>query len=190
MYRLDYREWTYILIAVVFVMILFLYFILKRFSRTSDTENAVVKENRETPKHSNFSGVELRANFRVNLNDVPCFVEFLDVDNEELNPKFFNAVLKNISVGGVKFDCDHEYPIEDDMMIKVRFSLKDSMFILKGRIVRKELYLDRKRFGYGVQFTSLLDEDKELLFHILNRIMVEKRRDKVANSFVGGESVV
>ncbi|WP_047984470.1 PilZ domain-containing protein [Ornithinibacillus californiensis] len=187
---MEYREWIYVLIIVVLLLLLSLYFLIKKFSKKPQSETTASIEKKETPRYPTFSGVNLRENFRVSLDDVHCFVEFLDVENEELNPKFFNGVLKNISVGGVKFVCDFEYPIEDDMMIKVRFSLKNSMFIVKGRIVRKELYPERDRFGYGVQFTNLFDEDRELLYQILNRIMVERRRKMVTNSLVGEESMV
>ncbi len=162
---------------------------MKRSFRKNEKEPVVSSEKRETPKYPSFTGVNLRENFRVNLEDVNCFIEFLDVDNEELNPKFFNAELKNISLGGVKFVCEHEYPMTDDLMIKVRFSLKNSMFILKGRIIRKELYTERDIFGYGVQFTNLFDEDRELLYQILNRVMVDRRRKLVSNSLVGEESM-
>ncbi|WP_042142554.1 PilZ domain-containing protein [Paucisalibacillus sp. EB02] len=187
---MEYRIWIYILITTVLVLILTLYLLIKRLTRKPKTETVATKEKREVPKYPTYSGINHRENFRVNLEDVHCFIEFLDVDNEELNPKFFNAELKNISVGGVKFVCEHEYHVEEDMLIKVRFSLKNSMFILKGRIVRKELYAVRDRFGYGVQFTSLFDEERELLYHILNRIMVERRRKLKANSLIGEESMV
>jgi len=189
-FELDYRVWIYILLAVVLILILFVWLLLKQSHSKPQKEAAIPKEKITTPKFPSFSGVNLRENFRVNLDDVHCFIEFLDVDNEELDPKFFNAKLKNISVGGMKFVCEHEYPVEEEMLIKVRFSLRNSMFILKGRIVRKELYPAREEFGYGVQFVFLFDEDRELLYHILNRIMVERRRKMVSNSLVGEESMV
>lgn len=184
------QEWIYILIAVAFLLFMLLIFLIKKFTRSSHEDVASTSEQKETPRRPSFSGVNNRENFRVALDDVNCFVEFLDVDNDNLNPKFFNGVLKNISVGGVKFVCDYEYPIEEELEIKVRFSLNDSRFILKGIIVRKELYPERNRFGYGVKFTNLFDEDRELLYRLLNRIMVEKRKEKVSSKLVGEESMV
>jgi c-di-GMP-binding flagellar brake protein YcgR len=189
---MDYKEWMYILLVVVFLLILSLYFLLRKSSHKPHLEMEITttQEKKESPTYASFTGINLRENFRVNLDDVPCFVEFLDVENESLTPKYFNGVLKNISVGGVKVVGEFEYPIVDEIIIKVRFSLKDSMFILKGRIVRKELYPERDKFGYGVQFTNLFDEDRELLYQILNRIMAERRKKRVKVGLLGEESMV
>ncbi|HAM81692.1 PilZ domain-containing protein [Ornithinibacillus bavariensis] len=189
---MDYTVWIYILLGVVFLLILSLYLLLRKSSQKPHLtmESTTTQDKNEPPAYPTFTGINLRENFRVNLDDVPCFVEFLDIENEALNPKFFNGVLKNISVGGVKVVGEFEYPIEEEIRIKLRFSLKDSMFIVKGRIVRKELYPDRDRFGYGVQFTNLFDEDRELLYQLLNQIMAERRKKRIKVGMIGEESMV
>lgn len=187
---MDYKVWMYILLAVIFLLLLSLYYILRKPTHRHHHENAAINENDYIVIPS-FKGNNHRDTFRMPVDDLACFVEFVDVDNEALNPKFFNGVLKNISVGGVKFVCEYEYPIEDEVIIKIRFSLRDNRFIVRGKLVRKELYPEKEKFGYGVQFTNILEEDRELLYQILNRMMFEKKRKMVpAGKLVGEESMV
>lgn len=187
---MDYKVWMYILLAVVFLLLLSLYYIIRKPTHKHH-ENTAIKANNNYHVIPSFKGNNHRDTFRMPVDDLACFVEFIDVDNEALNPKFFNAVLKNISVGGVKFVCEHEYPIEEEVIIKIRFSLMDNRFIVRGKLVRKELYSEKDKFGYGVQFTNILEEDRELLYQILNRMLFEKKRKMVSSgNMVGEESMV
>lgn len=172
---MDTRVYMIILVVVFLLLLVSLFILIKKFFHNTQSESAATNETKELS--SEHSGKNLRENFRVPLEDVYCFVEFLDVENEELTPKFFNGTMKNISAGGVKVVCNHEYPILDDLKIKIRFTLRDSMFILKGKLLRKEIYPEKNKFGYGVQFTNLFDEERELLYQILNRIVIEKKRE-------------
>ncbi|MEN2768677.1 PilZ domain-containing protein [Ornithinibacillus xuwenensis] len=178
---MEYAE--YILIAVAFILVLilvtYLIYSYKKEAAEVNKETEIPKTTKENHHEIGFQGRNLRKNFRVPLDHVSCFVEFMDVDNEDLNPKHFNAILRNISIGGAKFVCEYEFPILDELNIKLRFSLRESIFMVKGRIVRKELYPERDIFGYGVQFTNLFDEDRELLYQILNRVVIERRRNRV-----------
>lgn len=186
---MDYKVWIYILVVVAFLFILLLFFLIKKVIRKPQPKDNTTLDRYQVEEHPTFTSLNLSGDAHVSVEGITCFVEFLDVDNEKLNPTFIHGVLEKVSLDGVTFACGVEYPIIDDMSIKIRFSLKDTVFILKGRIVRKELYQDSDRFGYGVVFTNSYEEDRELLHQILEKMMVEKRKKKVSNRGCG-ESMV
>lgn len=185
---MDDKVWISILV-VAFLFILLLFFLIKQVMKKHQPKDNTTLDRNEVENHPIFTSVTLSGNAHVSVEGITCFVEFLDVDNEKLNPNFIQGVLKNVSLDGVTFVCAVEYPIIDDMTIKIRFSLKDTVFILKGRIVRKEVYQESERFGYSAVFTSSYEEDRELLHQILEKIMVEKRKKLVSNRGCG-ESMV
>ncbi|MBC5637939.1 PilZ domain-containing protein [Ornithinibacillus sp. BX22] len=186
---MDDKVWISILMVVVFLFILLLFFLIKQVIKKYQPKDNTTIDRNEVENHPTLTSVTLSGNDQVSVEGITCFVEFLDVDNEKLNPNFIQGVLKNVSLDGVTFVCDVEYPIIDDMTIKIRFSLKDTVFILKGRIIRKELYQESDRFGYRVVFTNSYEEDRELLHQILEKILVEKRK-KLKSNRGCGESMV
>ncbi|UFU00156.1 PilZ domain-containing protein [Radiobacillus kanasensis] len=121
-----------------------------------------------------------RENFRIELWDKVCEVHFLDFDNGQLSSlkyKNFDASLDNISLGGLKFVCAYNLPVNRDIIVEIRFTIKQNYFSLKGEILRKEEHKGKEveSIRYGVKFLELSAEDKERLHFVLNQLMLEKK---------------
>lgn len=124
-------------------------------------------------------GDERRSHFRVLVQDVKCMVKLVELENKKLKQlanKVFLGQIDNLSASGLKLMCDFDFPIQEKIIVELTFEIKDEIFTVKGEVIRKEEYRDKKyTHGYGIKFIQLREQDQTNLSKQLNRILIEKR---------------
>ncbi|WP_141433827.1 PilZ domain-containing protein [Bacillus sp. 03113] len=114
-----------------------------------------------------------RSSFRVNVNQIYCTITFYHFGNiklQNLKNKKINGYIENISLTGLKILSDYELPVRHDISILISFKLKDFVFNLKGKIVRREDHLENKLVAYGIHFLEMVPNQQKHLNIILNRL--------------------
>lgn len=82
-------------------------------------------------------------------------------------PESKQAIVKNISFGGIKADCTEDIMMEDIIEVTMYVD-KNNKLPFKGRIVRKNK-IDNK-FEYGVEYTEMMESSNKLLTRTIHDI--------------------
>lgn len=52
----------------------------------------------------------------------------------------------------MKFVCDYDLPVRQNITIQVFLKIKDEKFSIKGKMIRKEEHLKNNYIAYGIRF--------------------------------------
>ncbi|TGA97991.1 PilZ domain-containing protein [Sporolactobacillus shoreae] len=116
---------------------------------------------------------------RVPLNHEKCTIKVIDFKEENLqalNNKTLDGEVMDISVGGLKFTCDIDFPIRNRVHVEVIFESHNFSFDLSGNVLRKEEKSGDTHVHYGVQFKDLSAADETQIQSLINAIDLEERR--------------
>jgi len=75
-------------------------------------------------------------------------------------PEIKPAVVKNISFGGIKLNCDEDVQMEDVMDVTIKMDKVNKMNF-KGRVVRKNKI--GSSFEYGLEYSEMMETSSKLL---------------------------
>ncbi|RYM05907.1 PilZ domain-containing protein [Sporolactobacillus sp. THM7-7] len=122
---------------------------------------------------------EKREHHRIQMNREACTIRIIDFGEQclkRLNNRTFNGAIIDISLGGLKFSSDIDFPIKDDVLIELSFQVAERKLRLKGTIVRKEMKRRLATIFYGVQFRHLTSKEEKDLQHAINQMDLSKSR--------------
>ncbi|QDP39426.1 PilZ domain-containing protein [Radiobacillus deserti] len=167
-----------ILLQTAVVLLLFILFLFTQ--RKLSEYEAMHPSLEDVEQKETIRKFNERDHFRLEMLDKSCEIHFLDFENKQLDRlkfKTFDAILANISLGGVMFVCPYDLPINKDILIEIRFSIKGEYFALKAEILRKEVLngTENNFIRYGSQFVDLYSAEKERLHNVLNQLLLERR---------------
>lgn len=177
---------TYIVIIYQTILIVFLSIFIFRSrkllkQKKNQNQNIISKKNEDflikpSIKHI---GKERRNNARLSTPDIRCIVKFISFEDEKLKKlinKQFYGNLENISVGGLKFNCEYNVPVREKVIVQVSFNLMDYNYSLKAEVVRKEEILVIKEYCYGLRFIEIDIPQEKLLLKTINNLIIENKR--------------
>jgi len=86
------------------------------------------------------------------------------------------AFMIEISAGGIKFSC-HEN-LQEGQQALFLISICDRMLAIPGAVVHKQLTVDPNhiKYFYGIQFSDLNEETKDLIVKHVFRVMRQQGR--------------
>ncbi|GGE56572.1 hypothetical protein GCM10011391_39340 [Pullulanibacillus camelliae] len=145
--------------------------------RRPDNIANLVKE-RERLKTLPPGQMEDRRRFRrEKFGSKECKVTFLDFGQPKLQilkNKSVLAQLSDISLGGLKFFCQLDLPVQHKVLVKVQFSHNHEFFELPGRIIRKEAHSKKDLIAYGLEYQSLSKQQEITLCQLINSLELSK----------------
>lgn len=148
----------------------------KKEMRQKDTQiNQLLKQMKQL--RDQVEHVNHRETFRVDLADENCLFQVMNV--EVLKNRTGTAKIKDISVNGLKISCNYDFPLKNEVIIKLEFKLQEEPFSFKAILLRKEAHIDNPDIIYGVQFVEMSSGERERLQICLNKLEIQ-RRDKLA----------
>ena len=145
--------------------------IKKRETRIHDLTNVISKLQMD------LESKEKRQAFRLQLLNQQCeyeFIEFGDHALDKLKHRKGTGNMKDISRNGMQFICQIDLPVRKEIVLGLRFSLKDENFEMKGRIVRKEESL--QHYAYGIQFIEIEPAEQQRLVRSIHQMELENRK--------------
>lgn len=116
---------------------------------------------------------------RIRLNHEKCQIRIIDFKESSLNPlnnETLDGEMLDISVGGMKFASELDFPIRHGVDVSVTFTAKEMNFKLSGLVLRKEEKTGDTHVRYGVQFTELTAAEETLIQSLINRIDLEEKK--------------
>lgn len=116
------------------------------------------------------------ANFEIKINDN---IEVLynkeiykskiqDVEDDSISIYFKNAILIDLSGGGLKFRTADK--IEKEELITLRLKYHDNEIFIKSKVVRRNTN-DNGDYTYGVEFIDISEMDREKIIQLVFQIM-------------------
>ncbi|MFD1021062.1 PilZ domain-containing protein [Thalassobacillus hwangdonensis] len=124
-----------------------------------------------------------RRNFRLEVPQIPCTIEFVDVEEESLKRltnRKITSHIEDISTSGLKITSPYNLPIKSKLKIKVVFELNNETFEQFGLLVRKEEHIHQKMNQYGVQFINVSMKQQQSIILQLNKIQAERRQKRIS----------
>ena len=118
-----------------------------------------------------------RDNFRLRVMIKNSIMEVLKVGSIDVNRNNYCEIV-DISAGGAGIISYYDFPLKQQVYVRVHFYLNDEEFSLDGRIVRKIERINKSSFFYGVQFLNLSSRDEERL--VKEIYAMENQRRKIA----------
>ncbi|MGM8213911.1 PilZ domain-containing protein, partial [Virgibacillus sp. W0430] len=107
------------------------------------------------------------------LDNINCTITFLDFGTHKLNSLIKKSVVGNIhdiSVGGLRFSCTIDLPVQYHVVTLIYFEIFEETFHVKCTLIRKESKINRNVFNYGVKFIELDSKDEKRLAAIVNSL--------------------
>lgn len=121
---------------------------------------------------SNFTKIQRRNYVRMEtLIDINCT---LTESNNKI--EFFNALAIDISGGGLRLVTNRPLSIGNKLIMNIQ--LKEDNLVLKGKVVRHELNLDKKHVC-GIIFEDMLNEHREKIIRYTFELMREQRKKSI-----------
>ncbi|PWA12761.1 PilZ domain-containing protein [Pueribacillus theae] len=114
--------------------------------------------------------------FRLKLFEQECIFELIDFGDkllEGLKHKTGKGKILDISHTGMKLNSELNFPVRKEIFLQLYFELQKEKFSLKGKIVRKEEFLND--FSYGIQFIGVNPVEEQRLYMLIQKIEIEKR---------------
>lgn len=118
-----------------------------------------------------------RDNFRLRVMIKNSIMEVLKVGSIDVNRNNYCEIV-DISAGGAGIISYYDFPLKQQVYVRVHFYLNDEEFSLDGRIVRKIERINKSSFFYGVQFLNLSSRDEKRL--VKEIYAMENQRRKIA----------
>lgn len=113
--------------------------------------------------------------FRIPLDPKPCGkISILKIKEDFIETKNREVCIEDISAGGVRFITDLDFPLVDDVVYSFEFELLDQVFVICGKLVRRE-EVDIEVYEYGLRFLHF-EKDTTTLVRTLNDFAVRQRR--------------
>ncbi len=187
MIYLDLELIIMLLLIVLFIATLSILFVqnkkieMNRVTPMNVDNNNLINDQRKTASYQVNLNLNRRKHFRVTLTE-DCVSEFLYFENkklEQLKHKKFTGKIQDISVSGLKFTCPYNLPVKQKIVFNITFSIKNIPFTLKAQFIRKEEYLQKDTFIYGVQFIDISKDEQKHLNLLLNKIELQRRQKMV-----------
>lgn len=116
---------------------------------------------------------------RIHLNHEKCRIRIIDFKESSLNAlnnETLDGEMLDISVGGMRFASELDFPIRHGVDVSVTFTAEDMNFQLNGLVLRKEEKTGDTHVRYGVQFTELTAAQETLIQSLINRIDLEEKK--------------
>jgi len=118
-----------------------------------------------------------RDNFRLRVMIKNSIMEVLKVGSIDVNRNNYCEIV-DVSAGGAGVISYYDFPLQQQVYVRVHFYLNDEEFSLDGRIVRKIERINKSSFFYGVQFLNLSSRDEKRL--VKEIYAIENQRRKIA----------
>ncbi|WP_164917227.1 flagellar brake domain-containing protein [Clostridium sp. JN-9] len=118
---------------------------------------------------SNIVKIQRRNYVRIEtLIDVNCTLA-----DDTKKTDIFDAVVTDISGGGLKIVTKKHLRMGSNLIINL--PIKEENLVLKGRVVRHELNVDKKHVC-GIAFKDMLNENREKIIRYIFELMREQRK--------------
>ncbi|MCK8059150.1 MULTISPECIES: EAL domain-containing protein [unclassified Fusibacter] len=120
--------------------------------------------------------------YRINLH-VPLAVELkltkIGTELVDINSRLI--AVDNIGPGGLRFNCDIDFPVSKKMLMNFSTSILDEVFSVNGTIVRKT-ESDDSNFSYGVEF-ELSETEQQLVLNLLNKLQLHIKTHRFSPNY-------
>lgn len=116
---------------------------------TKKKEVIVEKIIREEVKPQN-----KRENYRLRVKTSIANLEVINIGEQLVNENVTCEIV-DVSRGGVGIYCDKDYPLRQNVLVKIQFILNGVEFTLNGKLVRKIEYEHKHNLFYGIEFKDL-----------------------------------
>lgn len=116
---------------------------------TKKKEVIVEKIIREEVKPQN-----KRENYRLRVKTSIANLEVINIGEQLVNENVACEIV-DVSRGGVGIYCDKDYPLRQNVLVKIQFILNGVEFTLNGKLVRKIEYEHKHNLFYGIEFKDL-----------------------------------
>lgn len=106
---------------------------------TLNKNNKTLKNELNVAKKTN--PIERRNSYRINLQKIESTCTLMEFGNSSIGKiknRNFNAVIEDLSIGGLKFLTSFEFPVKYNIIMKINFTFNGEVFDLKGKIIRRE----------------------------------------------------
>ena len=173
-----------IIIQMAIILFLIIYFYVVFFKRSNAAENEFLayaeKENHDSYKKAKFE-LNRRRFFRITLeeDDIDCDLIFLDFGNDKfknLINKRISAKVIDLSVGGMRFACEYDLPVQNHIVSMISFEINDERFYLKCELARKEVKMENDNILYGVRFINLDKKTEGNLGKIIHQLEIKQQK--------------
>jgi c-di-GMP-binding flagellar brake protein YcgR len=159
---------TYLILLIVTAVIIVSSIIYLARLKELKKQKKLKKEEKQTNR---------RDNFRLRVMIKNSIMEVLKVGSIDVNRNNY-CEIEDISAGGAGIISYYDFPLKQQVYVRVHFYLNDEEFSLEGRIVRKIERINRSSFFYGIQFLNLSSSDEKRL--VKEIFAMENQRRKIA----------
>jgi c-di-GMP-binding flagellar brake protein YcgR len=169
--------WGSILTLLLFMLILLLFYIYQQKQIREREKQINSLQQSLNDLQVKLKEMERRRAFRIKLPEQDCIFELIDFDDkllERLKYKKGKGKIRDISLSGIKLECDYDLPVRKGIFLQLHFVLQDVEFSFKGKIVRKEELM--KNIIYGIEFIDVNLKEQQRLYVVLQKISVENRK--------------
>ena len=132
-----------------------------------------------TPDEDKVSVMQRREFLRV-ATDIPVSCFLINNENAKLaGEKFFPAIVKDISGGGVLLNSFISLPLGTTLVFELE--IDNSPMVLTVRIVRNKENHNNSSRDMGCEFIGLDESDRQKIISYCTRLQVKRKKKKVAN---------
>ncbi|WEG12479.1 PilZ domain-containing protein [Pullulanibacillus sp. KACC 23026] len=163
------------------LIIVFLFLKSVKNNQTKKAEIARLKNKMKKAKTSK-NPINIQKNrrkyHRVSVKDLTCKLKIIDFGHQtlrKLNNKSISGQILDLSVGGLGFLCEVDFPVTDPVLVDISFTLKEETYIYSGIVVRKEGHKGSNNLLYGIQFTNMGLNEEAKLNQLVNHLARSKK---------------
>lgn len=166
------------------ILIVYLFILEKRkHKKLTDKLQSLYKTvNEERSELKKLSTKNLFENkrqaFRVEIPSTKINFQIIDTDSTLLSllNKKGQGEIVDISYTGMKFICDFDLPIRNNIILNLEFILGSETFFINGKLLRKEGHQNNKYIIYGVKFSKLTYSDEKRLMKVISQLELHKKK--------------
>lgn|GEM_PF-1455898 len=143
-----------------------------------------IKRNVKTIEtlESSINGKDRKETFRLRLENTRCELEILQIGNlniRSIKSKTGVGWITDIRHTGLNLICGYDFPVRENVELNLRFSLDKYAFTIRGKLAKKEEYIDHEHFIYDVEFTEQNTQTLSNLSKVLFNIELENRKKRM-----------
>lgn len=119
-----------------------------------------------------------RENYRLRVKTSTANLEVINIGEQLVNENVPCEIV-DVSRGGVGIYCDKDYPLRQNVVVKIQFILNGVEFTLDGKLVRKIEYEHKHNLFYGIEFKDLPMSTENMLGKAIATIENNRRKISV-----------
>jgi c-di-GMP-binding flagellar brake protein YcgR len=154
--------------VILLIAIIVFYNSHKKKARLSNEENINKEKKIENQ----------RGNFRLRLEIEDALMEVIKIGDTELNGSELCEIV-DVSASGLGLYSENDYPIRENVLVRLLFKLNEKEFSVDGVLVRKVEAVNKDRILYGVNFMNLSDGSENKLLKEIAAIENSRRKKSI-----------